>query len=68
MAAQDNGQTVEMPLPPKGNFTKIRPILDEVVKANVFVNVVGVIRDYRPPMRSKGSGEKCILELFDTPC
>jgi hypothetical protein len=49
----------EPSLPPK--FTDIKAILDEDVSVGSFVNVVGVVKDWRLPMPTSRAGE---LHLF----
>ncbi|KAH7033223.1 uncharacterized protein B0I36DRAFT_430490 [Microdochium trichocladiopsis] len=58
-----NGEAPELPLPK--HLTKISDVLSEEVRVNSFVNVLGVIRDYRPPMRSRGKDFKSALAFFD---
>jgi len=49
-------------------FKSIREILDmpnEQLKAKAFVNVIGFVKDYQPPIATRGSGEWSFICLLD---
>ncbi|KAK4219473.1 hypothetical protein QBC37DRAFT_410121 [Rhypophila decipiens] len=50
-------------LPPK--FTELRQILDESVTKGTLINVIGMVKDCRLPIKTSGSDYKCALTLFD---
>ncbi|KXJ93066.1 hypothetical protein Micbo1qcDRAFT_232697 [Microdochium bolleyi] len=52
---EGDGESTELSLPKQ--FAKIQDILNGEIRVNSMVNVIGIIRDYRPPMRSRGSGK-----------
>lgn len=58
--AQDNPQY------PKG-FTPIRSLLDGTVTSGALVNIVGVVKDYRLPISTKGLGESAFHLLIGWP-
>ncbi|KAH6854346.1 hypothetical protein B0I37DRAFT_336231 [Chaetomium sp. MPI-CAGE-AT-0009] len=53
----------EPSLPPK--FTNIRAILDDAVSVGSFVNVIGVVKDCRLPVPTKGADYKSSITLYD---
>ncbi|KAJ4388595.1 hypothetical protein N0V93_006053 [Gnomoniopsis smithogilvyi] len=57
--AQDN------PRFPK-SWTTIRDLLDGTVPSGKYVSIVGVVKDYRLPLPTKGTDYKCTLTLCDT--
>lgn len=60
---QEGGAGTELSLPKQ--FTKIIDILNNVTPEKSMVSVIGIIRDFRPPMRSRGSGKSSLRML---PC
>lgn len=52
---QESGDGTDLALPKQ--FTKIIDILNLVTPEKSMVSVIGIIRDFRPPMRSRGSGK-----------
>ncbi|KAK0719820.1 hypothetical protein B0H67DRAFT_574308 [Lasiosphaeris hirsuta] len=50
-------------LPPR--FTEIRSIIEERVSAGSFIDVVGMVKDCRLPISTRGPDFKCQLTLYD---
>ncbi|KAJ9134648.1 Telomere-binding alpha subunit central domain-containing protein [Pleurostoma richardsiae] len=51
------------PLP--SGFTNIRDLVDERIPVGRPVSVIGVVKDYRRPVSTKGSSWKCTLTIYD---
>jgi hypothetical protein len=54
--AEENS-SLELPLPP--GFEKIEDLMSmpsERLQKSPFVNVIGLVKDYQPPIPTKGSG------------
>ncbi|KAM0558520.1 hypothetical protein ACHAPJ_004715 [Fusarium lateritium] len=47
-------------------YTPIRDILDSKVQNYSFVNVVGVVVDFRTPIATRGTDWKCQIRLYDS--
>lgn len=59
ISTQDSGDifSSELPLPP--HFEKIEDLTNipsDRLQKNPLVNVIGLIRDYQPPVKTKGTG------------
>ncbi|KAE8447227.1 hypothetical protein EG329_010921 [Mollisiaceae sp. DMI_Dod_QoI] len=55
-----------LPLPP--DFMSIEGITNmasDMIKAGTPVNVIGFIKDYQPPVQTRGSDYKCTLAIID---
>jgi len=63
MAPQGDGGVTELELPKQ--FTKASDILNGEARTNSLVNVIGVIRDYRPPMLCRSQDYKSTISFFD---
>ncbi|KAI0157664.1 hypothetical protein GGR57DRAFT_51832 [Xylariaceae sp. FL1272] len=46
-------------------YTSIRRLLEGNVPVNQFVNVIGLVKDFRAPIPSKGADYKCTITIFD---
>ena len=61
MSAMDidhDGGSVKLELPPKfESISDIIQISNERLKANTFTNVIGIVTDFQPPIRTRGSGD-----------
>lgn len=54
---------------PEGFYTirEIQDLPSDQIRANIFVNVIGLVEDYRPPVQTKGNG-KCLPILVQRCC
>ncbi|KAL0944139.1 telomere-binding alpha subunit central domain-containing protein [Colletotrichum truncatum] len=49
---------------PKG-FIPLKDITENVVKIKTIVSVIGLVKDFRPPISTKREDWKCMLRLYD---
>ncbi|KUJ09981.1 uncharacterized protein LY89DRAFT_787664 [Mollisia scopiformis] len=55
-----------LPLPPDfKSIEEINNMPSETIKAGAMVNVIGFIKDFQPPVQTRGSDYKCTLEILD---
>ncbi|KAI1262473.1 hypothetical protein F5Y18DRAFT_151542 [Xylariaceae sp. FL1019] len=60
LARQAGGET-KLP----SGYTSISRLLAGDVPVNAFVNVIGLVKDFRAPIRSKGNDYKCTITIYD---
>lgn len=55
-----------MPLPPGfKTIEEIKNLPSDIIKAGLLVDVTGFIKDYQPPIETRGTDWKCTLEILD---
>jgi protection-of-telomeres protein 1 len=57
MAPRPNKQQDSLP----SGFISIRDILDRKRGVGNLVNVIGIIKDFRAPFQTRGSGKRCLF-------
>ncbi|KAI0400564.1 hypothetical protein F4802DRAFT_619750 [Xylaria palmicola] len=68
MATYQPSSSAELPSPRRGlpsGYTSIRDILDGGVSTGRLVSVIGLVKDYRVPIPTKGTDHKCAITIYD---
>lgn len=53
----------DQPLPT--DFRSVRDILDGKVKLHTIISVIGVVKDFQVPVKTKGTDWKCTMWIYD---
>ncbi|CZS94473.1 uncharacterized protein RCO7_10094 [Rhynchosporium graminicola] len=64
MSAQDPSQALALP-PGFKTIMEIRDLPHDQLVRKVLVSLVGIVKDFQPPMQTSGTDFKCTIELID---